>query len=52
MDPSLLSRVLRGLRPKPRDFDALVNRALTVAEKAERAADAARQRVLREEGAA
>ena len=46
MDPTLFSRVLRGLRPTPPDFHARVDTALSRHEAAERAATAARDRVL------
>ena len=45
-DPSLFSRILRGLRPEPADFERRVTAALNRLERAERAADKARQRVL------
>ena len=46
MHPTLLSRVLRGLRQKPADFEARVEAALSRHEDAERAAEAARAAVL------
>ena len=45
-DPSLFSRILRGLRPEPADFARRVTAALNRLERAEQAADRARQRVL------
>ena len=48
MDPTLLSRTLRGLRPKRGDFDARVDAALSRHERAEQAADDARARALQE----
>ena len=45
-EPSLFSRILRGLRPEPENFAANVTTALDKLEQAERAADTARQRVL------
>ena len=51
-EPSLFSRILRGLRPEPDDFEARVTAALDRLEAAERAADEARRRVLAGEGAA
>ena len=44
--PSLLSAVLNGRRTPPEGFEAKVTAALNRLEKAERAADKARQRVL------
>ena len=46
-EPSLFSRILRGLRPEPADFERRVTAALDRLEQAERAADKARQRVLK-----
>ena len=46
MDPTLFSRVLRGLRPTSADFHARVEVALSRHEAAERAAATARARVL------
>ena len=46
MHPTLLSRVLRGLRQKPAGFDARVEAALVRHEEADRAAEEARARVL------
>ena len=47
MDPTLFSRVLRGLRPgTPPDFCVRVDTALSRHEAAERAATVARARVL------
>ena len=45
-DVTLFSRILRGLRRKPEDFEARVNATLDRLEAAERAADEARARVL------
>ena len=45
-DPTLFSRMLRGLRPEPPDFEARVGQALDRLEAAEQAAAEARQRVL------
>ena len=45
-EPSLFSRILRGLRPEPADFARRVTAALDRLERAEQAADRARQRVL------
>ena len=45
-EPSLFSRILRGLRPEPPDFEARVTAALDRLERAEKAAQEARQRVL------
>ena len=50
--PSVLSRVLRGLRPPPRDFESRVNAAIDRLVAAERAAQEARERVLAERRAA
>ena len=47
-DPSLFSRILRGLRPEPAGFEARVTAALDRLERAEQAAEQARQRVLKE----
>ena len=46
-EPSLFSRILRGLRPEPADFERRVTAALDRLEQAEQAADTARQKVLR-----
>ncbi len=46
-EPSLFSRILRGLRPEPKDFERRVTAALDRLEQAEQAADKARQRVLK-----
>ncbi len=46
-EPSLFSRILRGLRPEPADFAQRVTAALDRLEEAERAADTARQKVLK-----
>ena len=45
-EPSAFSRILRGLRPEPPDFEARVTAALERLERAEKAAQEARQRVL------
>ena len=45
-EPSLFSRILRGLRPEPADFARRVTAALDRLERAELAADRARQKVL------
>ena len=45
-EPSLFSRILRGLRPEPADFARRVTAALDRLEQAEQAADRARQKVL------
>ncbi len=44
--PSLFSRVINGLRLPPPDFEQRVNAALDMLERAERAAAAARERIL------
>lgn len=44
--PSALSRILRGLRRPPKDFERRVNAALDRLEAAEAAADRARAEVL------
>ena len=49
IDPSLLGRYLRGIRPMPANFEARVHAALDRLERAERAAAEARARVLAEE---
>ncbi len=46
-DPSLFSRILRGLRREPTDFERRVTAALDRLEEAEQAADTARQKVLK-----
>ena len=46
IDPSLLGRYLRGIRPMPEGFEARINATLDRLEAAERAANAARERVL------
>ena len=48
MNPTLFSRILRGLRREPADFKRRVTAALDRREKAEQAADKARQKVLKE----
>ena len=45
-DPTLLSRILRGLRPAPDGFADRLETTLDQLEAAEAAADAARERVL------
>ena len=45
-EPSVFSRILRGLRPEPPDFEPRVTAALDRLERAEKAAQEARQRVL------
>ena len=45
-DPTLLSRILRGLRPAPDGFADRLETTLDQIEAAEAAADAARERVL------
>ena len=45
-EPSLFSRILRGLRREPADFARRVTAALDRLEEAEQAADKARQKVL------
>ena len=45
--PSLLSAILNGRREPPEDFEARVTAALDTLEQAERAADTARQKVLK-----
>ena len=47
-EPSLFSRILRGLRREPDDFERRVTAALDRLKRAERAAEKARQRVLKE----
>ena len=47
MNPTLFSRILRGLRREPVDFARRVTAALDRLEQAERAADTARQKVLK-----
>ena len=47
MNPTLFSRILRGLRREPADFARRVTAALDKLEEAEQAADKARQRVLK-----
>ena len=47
MNPTLFSRILRGLRPEPEDFARRVTAALDRLEQAEQAADKARQKVLK-----
>ena len=48
VDPTLFSRILRGLRPMPEDFEEQVMEALDLLERAEKAGQRARERVLRE----
>ena len=48
IEPTLFSRILRGLRPMPEGFEARVTAALDRLEAAERAAQEARERVLAE----
>lgn len=48
IDPALLSRYLRGLRPMPDGFDSRVHAVLDRLERADAAAEEARQRVLSE----
>ena len=45
-DPTVFSRILRGLRPAPPDFEERVNATLDRLEAAEKAAQEARERVL------
>ncbi len=47
-DPTLFSRYLRGLRPPPPDFFEKVNAALDRLERAEKAAQEAKEKVLNE----
>ena len=47
MNPTLFSRILRGLRPEPADFERRVTAALDRLEQAEQAAEKARQKVLK-----
>ena len=49
-EPTLFSRILRGLRTTPNGFEARVSNALDRLEAAERAAEEARQRVLKGDG--
>ena len=51
IEPSLFSRILRGLRQPPEGFESRVRAALDRMEAAERAADEARRRFLAGEGA-
>ena len=46
-EPSVFSRILRGLRPEPEDFERRVTAALDRLEEAELAAEKSRQKVLR-----
>ena len=46
-EPSVFSRILRGLRPEPADFARRVTAALDRLEQAEQAAEKARQKVLK-----
>ena len=48
--PSLLTRYFRGDRPPPPDFSEKVNAALDRLERAEKAAQEAREKVLAGEG--
>ena len=48
MDQALFSRYLNGRQPPPADFERRVTAALDRLEQAERAADKARQKVLKE----
>ena len=48
IDPSLLGRYLRGIRPMPEGFEARVHATLDRLETAEQAAQEARERVLAE----
>ena len=47
INPTLLNHILKGRRTPPADFEARVTAALDRLEQAERAADRARQKVLR-----
>ena len=47
-DPTLFSRFLRGRRPPPADFFEKVNAVLDRLERAEKAAQAAKEKVLNE----
>ena len=47
-DPTVFSRILRGLRRRPADFEDRVYEAIDVLECADVAAEEARQRVLAE----
>ena len=46
IDPGLLNRYLRGIRPMPEGLEARINAALGLRERAEQAAREARERVL------
>ena len=46
--PTLLNAILRGRRPMPKGLEARIHRTLDILERAERAADEARARVLAE----
>ena len=48
IDPSLLGRYLRGIRPMPKGMEAKIHATLDRIERAERAAQEARERVLAE----
>ena len=48
-DPAVFSRILRGLRPVPAEFEGRVRDTLRLLEAAERAAEEARRRVLASE---
>ena len=50
IDPSLLGRYLRGIRPMSEGFEARLHTTLDRLEAAERAANEARERVLAGEG--
>ena len=52
LDPTAFSAILNGRRTAPADFERRVTAALDRLEKAELAADTARQKVLREAGGA
>lgn len=48
IEPTQFSRILRGLRPMPEDLPARIHAALDRLERAEQAAQEARERVLAE----
>ena len=52
INPTLLNHILKGRRTPPADFERRVTAALDRLERAEQAADRARQKVLREAGGA
>ena len=52
IDPTLFSRILNGLRRQPEGFEVRVMEALDRLERAEKAAQEARERVLSGESAA